>query len=152
MNIVLQQGMTPFDADATKTLFDALVAKAAVGNYVTVKGILYGYQEIIITSADDLVVETTKPAWATMAEAIDKVEIAEIYNDNAEVTLPAADGDVQITWAFEGTPTVASISSGKLVVTPGATAEKVVLVGTYTLGTYILQNSRIQVKCSINKV
>ncbi len=136
MNVILQQGLTKFEDAATKTLFDALVAKAKLDDYVTVKGILYGYQSIIITSVDDLVVETAKPAWATVDEAVEKVEIAEIYNDNAEVTLPAADGDVQITWAFEGTPTAASISSGKLVVTPGATAEKVVLVGTYKLGDF----------------
>ena len=136
MNVILQQGMTKFEDAATKTLFDALVAKAKLGDYVSIKGILYGYQSIIITSVDDLTVETAKPAWATVDEAVEKVEIAEIYNDNAEVTLPAADGDVQITWAFEGNPTAASISSGKLVVVPTATAEKVVLVGTYKLGNF----------------
>ena len=139
INVVLNQGMTPFQDAATKTLFDALIAKATVGEYVDVTGYLaYGSTDepVVFVNAADLVVKTTEPEktdYEKAAEAIQTAttELGTQVLKPIEVTLPAG-----VTAALDEESSVAVISENgsKITITPTSTQQTVKLTLTSVSG------------------
>lgn len=56
---VLMEGTTPFADAATKTLYDAILAKIHVGDTINVKGVICG-SSFIVTAADDVTICKSK--------------------------------------------------------------------------------------------
>ena len=75
VSVVLCQGITPQAEASTKTLFDALAAKAKVGDYVNVEGMLAysGDPVIIVNDAAQLVKLTEAPEKSDYEKAAEKV-------------------------------------------------------------------------------
>lgn len=57
---VLMEGTTPFADAATKTLYDAILAKIHVGDTINVKGVICG-SSFIVTAVDDVTFKTKLP-------------------------------------------------------------------------------------------
>ncbi len=133
MKLVLEEGITGFADAGTKTLFDGLVA-LEVGSYVDVEGLLVGTGAIAVESADSCKAAASVPTWALLETTAAETTF-EPFTEDAEVVLPTAGtayDNVAITWALKDTYQSATITDGKLVVTPKTTEETVVLVGTFT--------------------
>ena len=128
---VLMEGTTPFADAATKTLYDAILAKIHVGDTINVKGVICG-SSFIVTAVDD--VTFVKASELTDAEkaqkALDsaKKKFAESYKANTTITL--SDG---ITAVVKSGST-AKVENGKVVITPTDEEVEVVVTLTATSG------------------
>lgn len=71
------EGTTPFADAATKTLYDAILAKIHVGDTINVKGVICG-SSFIVTAADD--VTFVKASELTDAEKLKKLWILQRRN------------------------------------------------------------------------
>lgn len=139
LDIVLEEGLTGFAEDATKTIFEE-VQKLEVGDYVNVEGYLVGTSAIAITAKNKVAKATATPTWGKVADVVAENEFSNFYAEAATLNLATAGvstTDVAITWALKGTPSTAKIENGQLVITPVKDSEEsVTLVGTFTLGEF----------------
>lgn len=128
---VLMEGTTPFADAATKTLYDAILAKIHVGDTINVKGVICG-SSFIVTAVDDITFvkasELTDAEKAQKALDSAKEKFAESYKANTTITL--SDG---IT-AIVKSGSTAKVENGKVVITPTDEEVEVVVTLTATSG------------------
>ena len=92
----------------------------------------------------DTTTETEYSSAPKVAAAIKAAEIPSKVYEDTQVDLPSASSGATISWSFSTDPQVytpksAVIENNKLIITPKDKEDEVVLVGTFTSGTYTVK-------------
>ena len=156
INVVINEGMTPFADEATKTLFDGLLARVQVGDYVDVEGMLAfgGADEpVVFVNLLDQLVKTNAPektpyevAAENLKKSVDKFD-SQILKP---VTIELEEG---VTATIEGTPSTAAVAAdGKSVTfTPAGTKESINITLTSKNGDITLTEQLIVKTVSLSE-